>query len=118
MDNVSSSGVSVPGSAEWWRVALTRLNNMLLRAPWLEDYRDYDLPSEDVERGWLGRPGASKADLVNLEVRLGIQLCPSYRALLQVSDGFGKFWRVRWQIITLIRGGLVHSPQPGSGPHD
>jgi hypothetical protein len=91
MDNQSNSGASLRGSAEWWRVALTRLNNVLLQAPWLEDFRDGDLAEEDVERGWLGRPGASESDLAELEGRLGIQLCPSYRALLEVCDGFGKF---------------------------
>src|ERR1700689_5693371 len=91
MDNQSNSGASLRGSAEWWRVALTRLNHVLLQAPWLEDFRDGDLAEEDVERGWLGRPGASESDLAELEGRLGIQLCPSYRALLEVCDGFGKF---------------------------
>lgn len=48
------------------------------------------LPPEVIESGWLGYPGASEADLQRTETRLGVRLPPSYRAFLQVSNG----WRL------------------------
>src|SRR5437867_7962109 len=38
--------------------------------------------------GWLGFPGVSKDQLIELEARLGMVLPPSYRAFLRVSNGF------------------------------
>ncbi len=46
------------------------------------------LPPEVIESGWLGYPGASEADLQRAETRLGVRLPPSYRAFLQVSNGW------------------------------
>ncbi|HEX2913279.1 MAG TPA: HEAT repeat domain-containing protein [Chloroflexia bacterium] len=46
--------------------------------------------SEAIETGWLGAPGASEAELVELETRLGVTLPPSYRAFLKVSNGWGQ----------------------------
>ena len=40
--------------------------------------------------GWLGAPGATEAQLQALEARLGVTLPPSYRAFLQVSNGWGR----------------------------
>lgn len=39
----------------------------------------------------MPKPGARERDLAELEERLGLPLCPSYRALLYVSNGFGVF---------------------------
>lgn len=41
-----------------------------------------------VASGWLGSPGASEAQIAELEVRLGTTLPPSYRSFLRVSNGF------------------------------
>ena len=38
---------------------------------------------------WLGRPGATEAELAQLEARLQQPLPPSYRAFLASSNGFG-----------------------------
>ena len=43
-----------------------------------------------VAAGWLGRPGADPARLLALEERLGRPLPPSYRAFLELTDGFGR----------------------------
>jgi hypothetical protein len=48
-----------------------------------------DLPDEALETGWLGAPGATPADLADVEARLGVTLPPSYRAFLQTSNGWG-----------------------------
>jgi hypothetical protein len=79
------------GSVEWWQIGLARLNSVLLHAPWLSSFKERDLSSEDIERGWLGRPQTSESQLTELEERLGLRICPPYRALLQVSNGFAKF---------------------------
>lgn len=45
--------------------------------------------SEDrVQSIWLGEPGASEAEIVSAEQRLGVRLPPSYRAFLSISNGF------------------------------
>jgi hypothetical protein len=41
-----------------------------------------------VASGWLGSPGASDAQIAELETRLGTTLPPSYRSFLRVSNGF------------------------------
>lgn len=90
MGNEGTIEVPGRGTAEWWESTLSRLNEVLLHAPWLAPDRDR-LPPEAVDRGWLGRPGASASELAELESRLGLRLCPSYRALLEVSNGFARF---------------------------
>ncbi len=43
---------------------------------------------EIIASGWLGSPGASEAQIAELEARLGTTLPPSYRTFLQASNGF------------------------------
>jgi cell wall assembly regulator SMI1 len=38
--------------------------------------------------GWLGEPGATEAEIIATEQRLGIRLPPSYRAFLAETNGF------------------------------
>ncbi|MGI4738308.1 MAG: SMI1/KNR4 family protein [Janthinobacterium lividum] len=47
------------------------------------------LTNEQRETGWLGKPGATEAELAHLEERLRCKLPPSYRAFLAASNGFG-----------------------------
>jgi len=57
-----------------------------------------DLPTEVVDSGWLGFPGATDEQLSLAEGRLGTELPPSYREFLAVSNGWrltGNFiWRM------------------------
>ena len=41
-----------------------------------------------IASGWLGSPGASEAQIAELEARLGATLPPSYRSFLRASNGF------------------------------
>jgi hypothetical protein len=93
MSDQIGTGSPRRGSVEWWQATLIRLNDLFVNAPWLVDSREYDVPPEDLDRGWLGRPGATESELDDLERRLGRRLCPSYRALLQASNGFARFGR-------------------------
>jgi len=43
---------------------------------------------ETLNSRWLGFPGASLEDIKIAEKRLGIELPPSYRQFLQISDGW------------------------------
>ncbi|WP_416666372.1 SMI1/KNR4 family protein [Egbenema bharatensis] len=52
------------------------------------DYAQEQLPPEVIERGWLGYPGATEAQIAQAEVRLGTTLPPSYRAFLKVTNGW------------------------------
>ena len=46
------------------------------------------VPGHKSETNWLGEPGASEAEITSAELRLGVQLPPSYRAFLTLSNGF------------------------------
>jgi hypothetical protein len=46
------------------------------------------LPPEVITSGWLGYPGATEAQIVRAETRLGISLPPSYREFLKVTNGW------------------------------
>ena len=62
-----------------------------LSLSFLED-EDYaaSLDDEVVESGWLGRAGASDAEIADLSARLGKPLPPSYESFLRSSNGFGR----------------------------
>ena len=63
-----------------------------------------DLPTEVVESGWLGFPGATDEQLSLAEARLGIGLPPSYREFLAVADGEEDFeaYRRRYGITHVL----------------
>jgi len=46
------------------------------------------VPGHKAAANWLGEPGASEAEIASAEQRLGVQLPPSYRAFLALSNGF------------------------------
>ena len=46
------------------------------------------LPQEAVDSGWLGYPGATEAEIQQLEARLGTPLPRSYREFLKVTNGW------------------------------
>lgn len=48
------------------------------------------LPPEALANSWLGFAGASEAQIVEAEKRLGINLPPSYREFLKISNGWRK----------------------------
>jgi hypothetical protein len=64
----------------------------------IDEYR-WEFPSEVVEAGWLGYPGASEATIAAAEARLGVALPPSYRAFLSVTNG----WRATKTFVGRLR---------------
>lgn len=75
--------------------SLVRLNRMLIDAAYPlatgrnhDHLVDTDISSEVIESGWLGYPAATEDQIADLEARLGQSLPPSYRAFLEVSNGF------------------------------
>jgi hypothetical protein len=69
-----------------WDVFLRRWSQAILES--MDGSDRQLLPPEVIESGWLGYPGAREADLQRAEIRLGVKLPPSYRAFLQVSNGW------------------------------
>ncbi len=69
-----------------WKPFLTEWSRALLQ--W--DRVREAAPPDAVHSGWVGRPGASEAELAAAEARLGIRLPPSYRQFLAVSNGWGQ----------------------------
>ncbi len=67
---------------------------------WAEEMLDVaedtdDLPSEAIKARWLGFPGVTKAQIAEVETRLGVTLPPSYKAFLKVTNGWRQpeaFW--------------------------
>ena len=47
-----------------------------------------EIAPEVIASRWLGYPGATEEQIMNLETRLGRKLPPSYRAFLKASNGF------------------------------
>ena len=79
------------GGIEWWKTRLAQLNDLFRADPSIGNFRVLPLREEYVKRGTLAESGATDPDLAELERRLGLPLCSSYRALLHVSNGFGFF---------------------------
>lgn len=73
-----------------WPKLLRALNDELLDEAQGES--DFCLPPDVYERvlaeRWLGRPGATEAELGAAEARLGVTLPPDYRAFLAASNGW------------------------------
>lgn len=64
-----------------WAELMTDWNGRLFRAGMADPQR---------QGTWLGRPGATDAQIEHLEARLRAALPPSYRSFLQFSNGWGK----------------------------
>ena len=77
-----------------WKDLLTEWNQELLA----DEVIRADLPPEVIAAGWLGYPGATEAQLEQLEERLGTPLPPSYRMFLRFSNG----WRDTGHFIPAI----------------
>ena len=73
-----------PASDDPWSRLLQRVNDRWFRD---DDYL-LDLPDEVVEQGWLGYPPASPDQTAAAKERLGVDLPPSYRDFLAVSNGW------------------------------
>ncbi|HEV2461600.1 MAG TPA: SMI1/KNR4 family protein [Ktedonobacterales bacterium] len=72
-----------------WGPMLARWGWRLLQLP--EDRfppQVYQLPDAVFQSGWLGAPGATGAQLLAAEQRLGRPLPPSSRAFLQLTNGW------------------------------
>src|SRR5262245_37569865 len=66
-----------------WSALMQKWNTALLGSTLREQ-----LPAAAVQAGWLGKPGATQAEIAALEKRLGRTLPPSYREFLQFSNGW------------------------------
>lgn len=65
-----------------WKAFLTQWSREIIEA------HGDDLPSEVVSAGWLGAAPATAEEIAEAERRLGLSLPPSYRAFLQLSNGW------------------------------
>ncbi|MGC9505182.1 SMI1/KNR4 family protein [Baaleninema sp.] len=68
-----------------WERFLRQWSQELLES--IED-RGEPLSLEAIESGWLGFPGATEAEILQAETRLGTRLPTSYREFLKVSNGW------------------------------
>ncbi len=60
---------------------------------WAEEMLDVaedtnDLPQQAIEARWLGFPGATDQQIIEVEMRLGVALSPSYTEFLKVTNGW------------------------------
>ena len=83
-----------PPTPSAWRDLLTRWNADLLAWPPVTRH----VPAEVVRSGWLGFPPATAAQIAQAEARLGATLPPSYRAFLQVTNGWRTTGTFIWHL--------------------
>ena len=67
-----------------WPSLLQEINDHILG-----DKTDAWIEADHCEQGYLGYRGASEAQILAAENRLGARFPPSYRAFLTVSNGWG-----------------------------
>jgi cell wall assembly regulator SMI1 len=67
-----------------WHALLQAWSTAMLTDPENMEF----VPTELRERGWLGCPGATPAQIAQAEHRLGTTLPPSYRDFLRVTNGW------------------------------
>lgn len=67
-----------------WRDLLKEFSEIAISMP---DIRRH-LSGEQVSQGWLGKPPATDNAIAEAEARLGIDLPPSYKAFLRISNGW------------------------------
>lgn len=79
---------------ESWRELMTRWNAELLDTP--DALRH--APADVVASGWLGCPPASEEQIRAAEARICSRLPPSYRAFLQVSNGWRHLGHFHWKL--------------------
>ena len=79
------------GSAEWWQHYIVQLDHLFVRDHSSANFSNPKIRQECIDRGSLRRPPATEEELRRLEAKLGISLCPSYRALLLTSNGLESF---------------------------
>ncbi|WP_067186022.1 SMI1/KNR4 family protein [Microtetraspora niveoalba] len=61
---------------------------------------------------WLGTTGASEAEIVRHEERLGMRLPPSYREFLQVTDGWDEYSHSSLRLLSLNEVGWTRDVEP------
>ena len=78
-----------------WTALLQRINTGVFSSDALREA----LPPDVVASGWLGLPGATEQQLIDLETHVGRPLPPSYREFLQTTNG----WRGLNMAIDIVR---------------
>ncbi len=68
-----------------WEYFLKRWSRELLESMGEERSK---LPTEVIQSGWLGYPGATEEQIARAEARLETTLPPSYREFLKVTNGW------------------------------
>ncbi|MCZ4119788.1 SMI1/KNR4 family protein [Streptomyces sp. H39-S7] len=82
-----------------WRAFLTRWSEEWADAQGdLEDLSPDD--AEDRQRRWLGVDPAAEADIATMKARLGLEMPPSYKEFLRVSNG----WRHAGGFVWMLAG--------------
>ena len=78
-----------------WEAFLQKWNKVLIESVSFAEYLKYpsnhfpdEYASEVLASGWLGYPGATEEQLLELEKRLGKSLPPSYREFLKATNGW------------------------------
>src|SRR5258708_3777152 len=66
-----------------WAKLMTAWNHTLLNSSLRAK-----IPSHLIEKGWLGRPGATEDQIRQLEQHIGNHLPPSYREFLAFTNGW------------------------------
>lgn len=74
-----------------WYPFLKQWSKEFFRSSLFDEYNYYNfdtMPEDAKEKQWMGLPGLSEAQIVEVEQKLGTRLPPSYRQFLQVTNGW------------------------------
>ncbi|WP_229755069.1 SMI1/KNR4 family protein [Hymenobacter cavernae] len=73
-----------------WPDLLKQISQEVLSDPeFIDGNASNILRNKYRQSGWLGEPGATEQEILNLEQRLGVKLPSSYREFLLTANGFG-----------------------------
>lgn len=87
-----------------WNELLMQWSTDILASELVEE-KDYLITPEMIATQWLGYAGATEAQILAAEARLGSKLPPSYRAFLSVTNG--------WSVLTQFAGQLWSTNEVG-----
>jgi hypothetical protein len=73
-----------------WKTLLNWWNTYLLDEDYNDTVAESHVPPDVIASRWLGYPGATEAQILEAERRLGSPLPPSYREFFKITNG----WRV------------------------
>lgn len=85
-EDVTNMPIGAPSTVEDWRAYLPEYGEVFVRTA--DEYVRQHLTAEQIETHWLGADPANEGTIAATQQRLGLELPPSLRTFLTVTDGW------------------------------